>query len=101
MLQLPGWDSDACAAPLASISSEDPVQAVLGGVQVSSQHLTYLINNNKKKRMLWTIWQSNKTKLHETKYKAVAHEYRLAIFKHYFSIEEKIVDSKKIGSLVL
>ena len=31
-------ESDACAAPLAFHSTEDSVQAVLGGVQVSSQH---------------------------------------------------------------
>ena len=31
-------ESDACAAPLAFHSTEDSVQAVLGRVQVSSQH---------------------------------------------------------------
>ena len=31
-------ESDACTAPLAFHSTEDSVQAVLGGVQVSSQH---------------------------------------------------------------
>ena len=37
-------ESDACAAPLAFHPTEDSVQAVLGGVQVSSQHGADILN---------------------------------------------------------
>ena len=39
-------ESDACAAPLAFHSTEDSVQAVLGGVQVSSQHVADILTRS-------------------------------------------------------